>query len=125
MENYAFAMRWLIRIRRRVIAIVALGGLLFAQAAVAASVCEMLAPMRMDDCMEIGGHDTPLCHAHCDTHKQGLEQPKPHSVALMSTPILSLAYIVPERDRNLLSPARYSAATGSPPLAILHCSFQI
>ncbi|OGA65606.1 MAG: hypothetical protein A3G81_15440, partial [Betaproteobacteria bacterium RIFCSPLOWO2_12_FULL_65_14] len=116
---------WFNSFRRSVVAIAAIGALLFAQVAIAAYACEMLAHTAMDDCMEIGGHDTPMCHAHCETHKQGLDQPKPHAVALMSAPILSLAYIVPERDRNVLSPARCPPATGSPPLAILHCSLQI
>lgn len=113
----SFSLFW-----RRIIAFSALATLFFAQLTLAASACEMYAPAKMEDCMEAGGHNTPLCHAHCDTPRLGLDHAKLPAVASLQPPVLVFLFDIPLTEESALEAPWSAPRTGAPPLQILHCS---
>jgi hypothetical protein len=112
----------LARRHRRLIALVAMGVLAFAQAAVAMHACAI--PVPVEAAMPC--HDEPspgptaLCQAHCQADKQTVDQAKPLAAADVTSPVLMIATIdfgaPPKRAVRAHAVLAHAA---SPPLSIL------
>lgn len=125
--------------RLRFLAVVlALAGMLFAQLAVAAYACPVLAAYlqsgsssSLEDCCERATTDVEqpaLCHAHCEPGTQAFEKPAtalplqgPAStpVAVLSAPHQVAIVLTPGEQRSLL------VRPTAPPVALRHCCLRI
>lgn len=117
-------MRLFTRIRRRVIAIAAIAGLLFAQAAVAMYACISPEPGPGLECAE-AQHDgsSALCNAHCQPQDRTMDQAKLPVISPVTGPVLTVVMQDIGSCTGAIAANRLGVRTGSPPHAILHCSF--
>lgn len=119
--------------RRRLIALLALFGLLFQQFAMATYVCPIersdvqAASAEQAPCHHSGAPDRVRCHTHCHPQAASSDHaasPTVPAALLPPTTWLRVAAWLPEISRSELSrdvPAR----APTPPISIQHCTFQI
>jgi len=110
------------RHRRRLIALVAMAALAFAQAAVAMHACVIPVP---DEAAK-PCHDEPapgptaLCQAHCQADKQSVDQAKPLAAADVVAPLLAVVeFVMAAPPPHAVRSEPVLAHAASPPLSIL------
>jgi hypothetical protein len=112
---------------RRLIALIAMAGLAFAQAAVAMHGC--MIPVSHETAMPCHEEPSPgptaLCQAHCQADKQSVDQAKPLGATDVVVPLLAVVEVVvaalpPHAVRS--EPVLAHAA--SPPIPILFQRFR-
>ena len=117
----------LARRHRRLVALVAMAALAFAQAAVAMHACVIPVP----DEAAMPCHDEPasgpaaLCQAHCQADKQSVDQAKPLGATDVVAPLLAVVEVVvavPPPHAVRSEPVLAHAA--SPPIPILFQRFR-
>lgn len=114
---------------RSLAALLALGGMMFLQAATALAACErpamglaaMHAAAAMPDCHEAGAPE-PLCLAHCQNEDQTLGK-LPPGVPDLAEPRLLMTELPVPRHAEPRSPPVF--ALPAPPRRILFQSFQL
>jgi len=123
------------RRHRRLIALIALFGLLFQQIAMAAYACPLDGPDRVaveaassqsSPCHSPSSLDRARCHEHCHPLAQSADHAQPPSVPAAIVPATTwlrepLAQFVPCDFAAYEIEARATA----PPLTIQHCTFQV
>ena len=116
---------------RRVICILGIGAILFAQLAVAAYACPMLTPAQAEvQVSQPAGESSPdspaLCHRHCQDDQQHVNDGAVVAAIIVFMPAFSLPLDVVAAIpaiHSLAAPSLYDASP--PPLAIRHCCFRI
>jgi hypothetical protein len=121
---------------RRVIGIIGIGAILFAQLAVAAYACPMLTPPQAEvQVSQPTGESAPdapasdssaLCQRHCQDDQQTVNDGAVVAAVIAFVPAFSLPLeVVPPTPaiQSLAAPSLYDASP--PPLAIRHCCFRI
>ena len=120
------------RAPRRLIALLASGVLVLAQALVAAHACMLAAPA--DEAAESCHHGAPepaapdtLCKAHCEAGTQTVDQAKPLAAPDLGTPLAVLYAddFARAGGDGIAGATRWLAHTGAPPPFLLYCRLRI
>ena len=118
---------------RRLIALLALFGLLFQQLAMAAYVCPReqdaawAAAAATPPCHESATTDRARCHTHCHPLQAASDHPPlPTVPAAMLAPTTWLRAAAWQPDTTTRRPlCEVTARAAAPPLTVQHCTFQI